>query len=409
MKHRKIGLIILIAAVLVAALLVPLSCPGQGPPATETEPGTVTTAHATTSRPPPSSSPTSPPTTTATTTKPSEPGEPTDDPDDPGAPTLADLFAKVAPSVVSVHVTIPASSLYSKREEFFSGLIVDESGLVITSYSLLERALDFRGNLLEDASIHLYVRDFEDSFEASLVGYRSTVDLALLKVSDPGDAVFPAQRLARDPGLAVGTAVYMIGYPPVLVREGGLATGHVTSHYRTSFEEDGSPVGLIETSMPTLPVYAGSPLIDGEGEVVAIASGYLRRIYAQNAGYAVPSPIVADVINRIMTEPDARPQGRAALGITVLSDEDGKRLAQLFHYPTGLYINLVKAESAAYTAGLNPGDILISLNGQSMETVVDLIAFLNGQVVGALVEIMVYRPGEEKTMIKTCYLLEETP
>ncbi|NLB51276.1 MAG: serine protease [Clostridiaceae bacterium] len=412
MKKDRTGLFILIAVFLLAALLIPLSCPGKKPPVTDpvtTPTETPTTARTSTST---RTTTTSSRTTMTAETDPTDPegkDEPgTEDPveDGPGLPVL---FADVAPSVVSVHVSIPASSLYSQREEFFSGLIVDESGLVVTTYSLFERALDFRGNLMEGASIRLYVRGFEDSFEASLVGYQSTVDLAVLKMKEPGDAVFQAQTLPKEPDLSIGTRVYCVGYPPVLVAEGGLSVGYITSIYRPSFEEDGSPIGLIETSIPTLTVYAGSPLINEEGQVVAIASGYLKRIYAQHVGYAVPSQIVSDVISRIMAEPEPLPVGKAALGITVLDDQDAESLRKMFGYPVGLYINLVKAESAAYTAGLNAGDILLSVNGQAMETVRDLMTFLDGQAVGALVEMMVYRPLDDRTLVKTCYLLEETP
>ncbi|HPX92908.1 MAG TPA: S1C family serine protease [Bacillota bacterium] len=404
MKKDRTGLIILIAAFLLAALLIPLSCPGSRPPVTE--PATETTSPPTTSRKT---------TSTTTTTISSPPTEPVSVPEEEEPepedrePSLSDLFAAVSPSVVSVHVSIPASSLYAKREEFFSGLIVDESGIIVTTFSLLERALDFRGNLLADASIRLYVRGFDQAFEAVLIGYQSTVDLALLRVKDRGDVTFPAQTLDKEARLAVGTPVYSIGYPPVLIGEGGLSSGCVTSLYRTSFEEDGSPVGLIETSIPTLPVYAGSPLINDEGRVVAIASGYLKRIYTQHLGYAVPSPIVLDVISRILDQPDPLPEVKASLGITVLGDEDNEALRKMFNYPAGLYINLVKPESAAYTAGLNAGDILLRINGQAMEAVSDLMAFLGGQAVGTLVEMEVYRPGDDRVLVKTCYLLEESP
>ena len=407
MKKDRTGLIILIAVFLLAALLIPLSCPGQKPlvtdPVTETTSPPTTTSRATTTRT------TSTGTTTEPTSAPQETGGDEDpDPFEPDPP-LPDLFATVAPSVVSVHVSIPASSLYSRREEFFSGLIIDESGIVVTSYSLLERALDFRGNLLDGASIRIYVRGFDQSFDASLAGYQSTVDLAVLRIKEPGEAVFTAQALAREPQLAIGIRVYSIGYPPVLIEEGGLSSGHIISLYRASFEEDGSPVGLIETSIPTQTVYAGSPLINDQGEVIAIASGYLKRIYVQNLGYAVPSPIVADVVGRILDQADQPPEAKAALGITVLSDGDAASLRQMFGYPAGLYINLVKAESAAYTAGLNAGDILFSINGQAMEEVRDLMTFLDGQAVGTLVEMTIYRPGDDKTLVRTCYLLEETP
>ena len=404
MRKDRRGLIVLIAVFLLAVLLLPLSCPGKEGEETKTSPSTSLTPPTTSRRTTTTS------TTTRTSPSQSDPTEtdPSEPPEDP-LPEQAGVYQTLAPSVVSVHVTIPASSLYSKREEFFSGLILDESGLIVTSYSPLERALDYRGMLLPDASIRIYVKDQPQAFAASLVGFHSTVDLALIKIRDPGDLIFPALPLSREPDLAVGTAVFTIGYPPVMVKEGGLSAGYITSLYRTSLEEDGSPVGLIETSIPTLPIYAGSPLVNREGEVVAITSGYLKRIYNQHQGFAVPSPIVLDVVDRLMLGPDDRPESKAELGITILEDQEAEELRLMFGYPAGLYINFIKQESAAYTAGLDTGDILLSINGQVMESARDFLTFMDGQAVGSLLEIVVYRPSEDRSLVKTCYLLEARP
>ena len=411
MKKDRGGLIILIAIFLIVALLIPLSCHEQRAETTDVSncPSTLATTEVetTTRRPTVTTTTTTVPTTTPPTT--------VDDPEDETPPVTecgllpADVYQKIAPSVVSVHVSIPASSLYSKREEIFSGLIVDESGFVITTYSLLERALDYRGVLLSNASIRIYVKGMTQALTATIAGYQKTTDLALLKIQDTEDIVFPALILAKDPLLSVGTPVYCVGYPPLMVKEGGLTAGFVTSLYRITYEEDGSPVGLIETTIPSIPVYAGSPLVNEEGEVVAITSGHLKRIYIQSQGFAIPSPIVLDVIDRIMTQSEDAPRKRAGLGITILGDEDTEIFREMYGNPVGLYINLVKSESAAYTAGLNEGDILLSINGQPMESVKDLLLFMDGQAVGTLVEMSIYRPGDNRTMLKTCYLLEEKP
>ncbi len=405
MRKDSRGLIILIAVFLLAAILIPLSCPGRG--SGETEPTTESSQPRSSSTTRVTTSPRTLPTTTTVTSEPLS--EPVTEPTEEAGPSLEEIFEAVAPSVVSVHVTIPASSLYSKREEFFSGLIVDESGIVVTSYSPLERALDYKGALLEGASIRIYTRPSNEVFSASLLGFHSLADLALLKIKEGDEGVFPALPLAKSPELAVGTLIYAIGYPPFMVREGGLSIGYVTSLYRTSFEEDGSPIGLLETSIPTLPVYAGCPLVNQEGQVVALTSGYLKRIYAQNQGFAIPSPLVSDVVERILAQPEQRPDPKAELGITVLGDEDAEELRERFGYPAGLYINHVKPESAAYTAGLDTDDILLSINGESMEVTRDFLTFMDGQTVGTLIEMTVYRPSDERTLVKSCYLLEASP
>ncbi|HZK29006.1 MAG TPA: S1C family serine protease [Clostridia bacterium] len=411
MKSDRSGLIILIVIFLAATLLAPLSCDSQGSEATA--PTSERASSATTSESKTTTRPVTVRTTTTTTQV--KTTVPLDDPENEIPPCHesyllpVDIYESVAPSVVSVHVSIPASSLYSKREEIFSGLIVDESGLVVTTYSLLERALDYRGVLLTNASIRIYVKGIAQAMSATIAGYQKTSDLVLLKIQDAEDTLFPALPLAPEPSLVVGSPVYCIGYPPIMIKEGGLSMGFVASLYRTTYEEDGSPVGLIETTIPSIPVYAGSPLVNQKGEVVAITSGHLKRIYVQHQGFAIPSPIVLDVIDRIVSKPQDAPVKKAGLGITILGDEDTATLREMNGYPVGLYVSLVKAESAAYTAGLNEGDILLSINGQAMEEMKDLLLFMDGLAVGTLVEMSIYRPSDDRTTTKTCYLLEEKP
>ncbi len=421
MTVRERNSVILLALFLVFTMAITLSCDVDVPIIESTSTTVSETTTSTSSAPRPNTSTTvtpspstsqslSPSMTTAANTTP--PGDVTTEPSDvyvsPVFP-VAEIYENISPAVVSVRVSSPATSLYRKRDEIFSGLIIDESGLVITTYSLMERALDYRGRLLKNASISILVKGIPKAFPATLVGHQSSTDLALLKIGNPDKLVFHAVPLANDPELYVGTQVASIGYPPMMVSTGGLTMGHVTSVYRKTFEEDGAPLGLIETSISTLPIYAGSPLVNSKGEVVAIVSGYLKRVYVQNQGYAVPSTIVTDVVKRIQDNENGTPTRKAALGITVLNDEDTLELRETYGYPNGLYISTVKAESAAYTAGLNQGDILLTLNGESMELTQDLMLFLDERTIGTLVEIVVYRPSEDKTLTLNSYLLEEKP
>ncbi|NMB29512.1 MAG: serine protease [Clostridiaceae bacterium] len=414
MTRRERYVVIFLALFIVFFTVIPLSCDDYVPNGDETITSTTTTTTittTTTTTTQPSSSNTTVPTSTPSTAATSGSDVTTEPSSTYVTPVfpVGEIYNDISPAVVSVRVSIPATSLYNKRDEIFSGLIIDESGLIITTYSLMERAIDYRGNLMRNASISIFVKGMPKAFSATLVGYHSSTDLALLKIVNPDKLVFRAAPLAKDPALYVGTQVASIGYPPMTVSTGGLTMGYVTSIYRKTFEEDGAPLGLIETSISTMPIYAGSPLVNAKGEVVAIVSGYLKRIYVQNQGYAVPSTIVANVVNRIQNNENGSMMRKAALGITVLNDDDTLAMMELYGYPNGLYISTVVPESAAYTAGLNQGDILLTLNGESMELVKDLMLFLEEQAIGTLVEIVIYRPSEDKTLTLTTYLLEEKP
>ncbi len=388
----------------------------------ESETVPVTTAITTTPSGTEPSSATSPSETTTSTTftTPSNPMETTDPSTDPSSkPTLPtepdvplqQIFEMIVPSVVSIRVVIPKTQLYEQREELFSGLMVEPVGTVVTTYSLLERALDYRGNLIRGTSISICVPGYKKAFEATLLGVHSIADLALLRIANPDEILFESATLSKAYLSTVGTNVYSVGYPSDLIARGGLSTGYVTSIYKTTYQEDGSLVGLLETDIPTLPYYAGGPLLNTQGEVVGITTGYLKRVYYQHQGYAVPSPVVLDVIRQIKERVNRKPDDpqKASFGIVVMGNEDYEEIRERMNYPAGLYITRIKAESPAYTAGLSNGDILLSLNNKNMESLNDLILFMESQIVGSHVEIKAYRPQEKRTLTLSCYLREEQP
>lgn len=324
---------------------------------------------------------------------------------------LQEIFETIVPTVVSIRVIIPKTQLYEQREELFSGLIVEPVGIVITTYSLLEPALDYRSNLIRGASISVCVPGYPKAFEATLTGVHSITDLAMLRITNPDGILFEAATLSKEPFLTVGTTVYSVGYPSDLIAQGGLSTGYVTSIYKTTYQENGAPVGLLETDIPTQPYYAGGPLLNTRGEVVGVTSGYLKRVYHHRYGYAVPSPVVLDVIRQIKERVSRKPEEpkKASFGIVVMGDKDYEEIRERTDYPEGLYVTRIKPESAAYTAGLSDGDILLSLNKTSMGRLDDLLLFMDEQIVGSLVEIKAYRPSEKRTLTLSCYLKEEQP
>ncbi|NMA18129.1 MAG: serine protease [Clostridiaceae bacterium] len=388
----------------------------------ESEPDPVTTASSTTPTATEPSVATTPsePSTSTTTSNPMETTDPSVDPSSiptlPSLPTelevpLQQIFEMIVPSVLSIRVVIPKTQLYEQREELFSGLMVEPVGTVVTTYSLLEPALDYRGNLIRGTSISICVPSYPKAFEATLIGVHPITDLALLRITNPDGILFEAAPLSKEYLSIVGSTVYSVGYPSDLIARGGLSVGYVTSVYKTIYQEDGSPVGLLETDIPTLQHYAGGPLLNTQGEVVGITTGYLKRVYYQNQGYAVPSPVVLDVIRQINARVNRMPDEpqKASFGIVVMGDEDYDKIRERMDYPDGLYIARVKSESPAYTAGLSNGDILLSLNNQRMVSLNDLILFMESQIVGGHVEIKAYRPSEKRTLTLSCYLREEQP
>jgi hypothetical protein len=146
MTRRERYVVIFLALFTVFSTVIPLSCDDYVPNGEETITSTTTTTTTTTTTQPSPSKTTAPTPSTSVTSGPDVTTEPSSTYVTPVFP-VGEIYNDISPAVVSVRVSIPATSLYNKRDEIFSGLLIDESGLIITTYSLMERAIDYRGNL----------------------------------------------------------------------------------------------------------------------------------------------------------------------------------------------------------------------------------------------------------------------
>ncbi|MDD2426489.1 MAG: S1C family serine protease [Eubacteriales bacterium] len=328
----------------------------------------------------------------------------TDDKDHPLV-TLAwtEIFEQVNPSVAMIRLTIPASSIYEKREETFSALIIDEEGLLISSYSMFEKAVDYRGILMDGASVEVYVDAYTKPFPATMYGFDTMSDIALLKV-EPDSRKLTAQALSRKSEVKVGLPVGVITAPEDYVLKGSLIPGHVMSVKGPAVRENGLPYSLFVTDVPTLNKVPGAPLVDEYGRVVGICSASNQHSYLDYRTYVVPAPVITKVVDHILELAENPPALRPMLGIAVMSDETAAHFSQRYEYPMGLFVTSVQLDSPADVAGLREGDIILSINEEPTESTEDLIEYMEEKSIGSYCVMKVYRPSEDAELYFSCYL-----
>jgi S1-C subfamily serine protease len=278
-----------------------------------------------------------------------------------------------------------------------SGFIWDETGHVITNYHVIENASEATVKLADGRS-----------YKAALVGVSPAHDIAVLRIG-VGFKRPPPVPLGESHNLKVGQKVFAIGNPFGL--DWTLTTGVVSALDRSLGGEgrNGATIDhLIQSDAAINPGNSGGPLLDSAGRLIGINTAiYSPSGASAGIGFAVP----VDTVNRVV--PQLIKDGkyiRPALGIEV--DENvNRRLAELRKLE-GVLILRVTPGSAAEAAGLIgatisrdggivPGDSIVAINDQPVDSVAKLLSRLDEFKIGDQVKISVLRDGAKLDLTVT--------
>jgi S1-C subfamily serine protease len=272
---------------------------------------------------------------------------------------LADVIARVGPSVVQVH----------GRRRPASGVVFGEN-LVLTTTRALGR---------EDG-LHVRTADGR-GLDAEVGGWDPATGLVLLRVVELGEPV--AVRAGKEPrvghlALAVGrswTNVLTATDGIVSVIGGPLATGRGLSIDR-----------VIRTTAPMHGGFAGGALIDMGGEVIGIATGTEIR----GLGVVIPADIAWSTAATLAEHGSPR---RGYLGVAGQAVRLPDRQRQAESRGSGFLISEVSPDSPADRGGILVGDVIIAFDGQPVESPLDLLGLLQGDRVGRDLEVQLLRGG----------------
>ncbi len=229
-----------------------------------------------------------------------------------------------------------------ERTSLGSGFILHGDGYVVSNAHVTARAAKLKV-IFADGSEH----------EADPVAIDEKHDLAILKIKEPGK--FPASRLGRSDDLMIGETVVAIGNP--LGYQHTVTTGIVSAVNRKITFDDGNVYeGLIQTDTSINPGNSGGPLLNALGEVIGINTAI--RGDAQNIGFAIP----IDTLRKSLPE--------------MLSIEHRKRLQLGLRLTWRGQPQIVEATGPAASAGIEPGDELVSADGRPIRTDVDFYIYL---------------------------------
>ena len=306
-------------------------------------------------------------------------------------PSIADIVEQVRPAVVSIVAEIVVrDSRGFLRSQFGSGtgVIVDRQGLVLTN-----------NHVIEGASAITVTMDDGRQVEAEIVGADRLSDLAVLRIPAGDFTVLPVNRAVQPrPGewvIAIGNALALPGGPTVTV-------GVVSAVGRTIDAGQGVTLyDLIQTDTVINPGNSGGPLIGLDGQLVGINTSVLRGsrgggIPIEGIGFAINMETAAQVSQQLIEVGRVR---WAFMGLD-LADLIPERAAAVgLAVREGVVVARVVIDGPADRAGIEAGDIILSLDGEKVATLEDLILMLRQELVaGQAVRVKLFREGSNKTV-----------
>jgi len=200
----------------------------------------------------------------------------------------------------------------------------------------------------------------------------------------------PAVKIGKAADTRVGEWVLAIGSP--FGFESSASAGIVSANSRNL--PDGSYVPFIQTDVAVNPGNSGGPLFNMAGEVIGINS----QIYSRSGGYqglsfAIPIDAAMKVQQQLVTGGKVQ---RGRLGVAI--QEVNQSLADSFGLkkPAGALVSSVEKDSPAAKAGLEPGDVILGINGKSIASSGELPAVVAGMAAGESAKLQVWRAGASR-------------
>ena len=320
---------------------------------------------------------------------------------------IVNAVKRVKPSVVAIDVTVNGQ-IYQPIDPFLqqffgqqgpgivqpfkgkdsgSGFIYDHNGDIVTNAHVVRPPI--AGAHVSDITV-IFSSGRKET--AKIVGENVGADLAVIHV-DSGNLP-PPLSLADFGRVQQGQWAIAIGEPYELQQS--VSVGVVSAFDRNEpiQTETGQTItfkGLMQTSAPINPGNSGGPLVDMNGDVIGVNQSTLRG-GAEGIGFAIPANTVKKVADEMIAHPGiTEPPAQAYLGVFLETMSNGFRQQTGYHGQGGVGVIQVVSGSPADQAGINPGDVILSLNGKTYSDAQSLSAAIGKLKVGDKLSMQIWQ------------------
>ena len=256
-----------------------------------------------------------------------------------------------------------------------SGFVFSADGYIVTNNHVIEGADSIKVNLQAG-------KNGDVSYDAEVIGTDKETDLALLKIK--ADKPLPYLVFGDSDSLKVGQWVMAIGNPFGL--DHTVTAGIVSAKGRTIGA--GPYDNFIQTDASINPGNSGGPLINLDGQVIGINTAIVAS--GQGIGFAIPSGLARQVIEQLKEYKSVK---RGWLGVSIQDVDENSAKALGLEQARGALVSSVTAGDPAQKAGIKAGDVIVAVDGVSVEDAGDLTRKIGDLLPGVKITLSVWRDG----------------
>ncbi len=287
----------------------------------------------------------------------------------PDRQDVSALISKALPGVVSISVELNGAHAAG------TGFVISSDGEIATNAHVVADATKIDVKFADGSTA-----------AAKVLGVDRTDDLAVVKVDKAGLTALP---LGKSSDLRIGEPVVAIGNALDLTGGPTATEGIVSALDRTIDTADGEHLThLVQTDAAINPGNSGGPLLTLDGEVIGINSAGSQD--AQNIGFAIAIDTARPIVEQLQ---QGRTIAKAYLGVLTTTIDPTVAARNGLSIDHGLLIVDVAGDSAASAAGLQPGDVIVSINGQATDDNTVLGDVIRSTGAGKVVHLKVFRKG----------------
>ncbi|MBB5330825.1 trypsin-like peptidase domain-containing protein [Tunturiibacter gelidoferens] len=280
-----------------------------------------------------------------------------------------------------------------ERRALGSGFIVDSRGYIITNNHVVDKADKIYVKLSTDPD----GGPGDEGRPATVIGVDKDTDIAVIKIDTKEP--LPTVKLGNSDGAQVGDWVLAIGSPFALSKT---VTAGIISAKNRSIDEP-SPNGVsqtqfqrfIQTDAAINPGNSGGPLVDMAGQVVGMNTAiYTQSMGSQGVGFAMPANIIANVYNMLIGPEHKVVRGSIGIQFQVAQSSAVNRV---YGFASGVIVGVVTPNGGAAKAGIQAGDVIVSIDGRNIKDGDDLVNDISARHVGSTVKLGYLRDGKENS------------
>ena len=279
-----------------------------------------------------------------------------------------------------------------ERRALGSGFIVDPRGYIITNNHVVDKADKIYVKLSTDAE-----DPSDQGRPATVIGVDKDTDIAVIKIDTKEP--LPTAKLGNSEAAQVGDWVLAIGSPFSLSKT--VTAGIISAKNRSIDEPSANGVSqsqfqrFIQTDAAINPGNSGGPLVDMAGQVVGMNTAiYTQTMGSQGVGFAMPANTITSVYNMLIGPEHKVVRGSIGIQFQVAQSS---AVGRIYGFTNGVIVGVVTPNGGAAKAGIEPGDVIVSVDGRTIKDGDDLVNDISVRHVGSSVKLGYLRNGKQST------------